>query len=157
FRRVRRGRDTRLGPSRSGLRRRRSLGGSTRPCNPRRRGEGPTQPALPRASRHEDVTECRRRYDSRVTSWNPVAVLRSFSRRLTAIIDQQASIEASLHDLRPRVDALSAENGIAEVAEELSRQRAVLRAIYEDEPGNRLRLWEMRADPDYPRPFEEDD
>jgi glycosyltransferase involved in cell wall biosynthesis len=32
----------------------------------------------------------------------------------------------------------------------------VLQAIYEDEPGNRRRLWALRESPEYERPFEEE-
>lgn len=92
-----------------------------------------------------------------VTTRNPLEALRSVSRRLTSILENQASIKASLDALNARVDALSPETRTADLTAELKLQMSVLRAIFEDEPGNRVRLWEMREDPDYMRPFEEAD
>ena len=37
----------------------------------------------------------------------------------------------------------------------MSRQTKILRAIYDEEPGNRRRLWALRESPEYGRPFEE--
>jgi hypothetical protein len=104
-------------------------------------------------------------YHPAVAIRNPLESLRSASRRLTSILENQAGLKASLDELSARVDALAAEaqaDALAtdartvDVGAELKLQMSVLRAIFEDEPGNRRRLWEMRSDPEYMRPFEED-
>jgi hypothetical protein len=87
---------------------------------------------------------------------SPIAALRSISRRLTAIIEQQGRLSESIEGLSARVDTLTAEVQTLGLAEALASQTETLRAIYEDEPGNRLRLWAMRESPEYARPFEEE-
>lgn len=88
---------------------------------------------------------------------NPLAALRSASQRLTSLLDYQVGLKASIDELTARVDALAAITRTTDITEELTRHMTVLRAIYENESSNRLRLWEMRQGSEYARPFEEDD
>jgi hypothetical protein len=76
---------------------------------------------------------------------------------LGARIDALAGeMRAFAEDLGARVDALAAELGNDGSASALARQIHVLQAIYEDEPGNRRRLWALREGSEYHRPFEEE-
>jgi hypothetical protein len=75
---------------------------------------------------------------------------------LTAILDQQQALTASVQDLSARLDALAAEVGAQGVKEALARETEILKAIYDDEAGNRRRLWALRESPEYARPFEEE-
>lgn len=75
---------------------------------------------------------------------NPVKALRSVAHRLITILDELRTLQASVDALGARVEALAA------------RELQILRAIYDDEPGNRRRLWALRESPEYDRPFEEE-
>jgi hypothetical protein len=76
--------------------------------------------------------------------------------QLAALADQQRALMASIEGLRTRLDALDAATSIRSVEAALARQEKILRAIYEEEPGNRRRLWALRESPEYLRPFEEE-
>jgi hypothetical protein len=79
-----------------------------------------------------------------------------FAAQLGAILDQQLALTASVRDLSERLNTLAAEVKVHGVKEALARQTEILRAIYEEEPGNRRRLWALRESPEYARPFEEE-
>lgn len=76
--------------------------------------------------------------------------------RLAAILDEQSALTASVHDLSARLNTLAAEVQTHGVKEALARQTEILRAIYDEEPGNRRRLWALRESAEYARPFEEE-
>jgi hypothetical protein len=87
---------------------------------------------------------------------SPLAAYRAVVHRLNSILAQQEALQRSVGDLNARLDALAAEIGASRIpAEVLARQMQVLRAIYDEEPGNRRRLWALRESPEYERPFEE--
>jgi hypothetical protein len=86
---------------------------------------------------------------------NPIRALRSLSRRVNSIVEKQHELEASVSDVSERLDRLGAEVRLLPDREALERQMQVLRAILDDEPGNRRRLWRLRESPEYARPFEE--
>jgi hypothetical protein len=81
-----------------------------------------------------------------------VSALRLAMQQLGAIGERQAQILEQQAQLREAIAKLS-----ATVEAESSSMRETLRAIAEDEPSSRLRLWAVRDDPDYERPFEESD
>lgn len=87
---------------------------------------------------------------------NPVRALRILAERLSAILTQQQAIQSSVNELTARVDALTEEVRTSADPLMLARQMQVLRAIYDEEPGNRRRLWTLRESPEYARPFDED-
>ena len=109
-------------------------------------------------------------------TWNPVRAMRSVSYRLAAILEHQQSLLTASDETKLRLDGLggatsalaaqvdalrgelqelrektAAASALADAAS--AREMTVLRAIYDDEPGNRRRLWRMREGPDYERPF----
>jgi hypothetical protein len=88
-------------------------------------------------------------------TWNPVRALRSLSRRVDAVAETQRELRAVVADVSQRLDALSAAVRLLPDREAAERQMQVLRAILDDEPGNRRRLWRLRESPEYARPFEE--
>ena len=59
-------------------------------------------------------------------------------------------------NLDARLTALTSEIRTLRTTEAVARQMEILRAIYDDEPANRLRLWALRESPEYARPFEEE-
>jgi hypothetical protein len=101
---------------------------------------------------------------------SPSAVLRSalsqlreINERQTVILDRQsdlarehANLQAAVDSLALRLDGRSAGDQLPGVEVALARQLGVLRAIFEDEPAARLRLWAIRDDPEYARPYEEE-
>jgi cellulose synthase/poly-beta-1,6-N-acetylglucosamine synthase-like glycosyltransferase len=64
---------------------------------------------------------------------------------------QRRAIKELRRDMRQR-DAV-----VKELREELLRQRQILQLIYDDEPGNRRRLRELRRSPEYELAFTEED
>jgi hypothetical protein len=87
---------------------------------------------------------------------NPVTALRSVAHRLTSILDRQQALQESVDHLGARVDVLAAEVRASADTAMLARQMQILRAIYDEEPGNRRRLWALRESSEYARPFEEE-
>ena len=65
------------------------------------------------------------------------------------------SLRASITELNEKVDALARDVAVGGGA--FHRQLQILRAIYDDEPGNRRRLWAMRDRADYGTPFTDPD
>jgi Glycosyl transferase family 2 len=77
---------------------------------------------------------------------------RPYLDELNARLDALAVQVKAQYGLNARLDALE-----AEMRDQLRRTRAVLRGVYEEEPANRRRLYELRRDPDYERAFTEDE
>jgi hypothetical protein len=83
---------------------------------------------------------------------SPLAALRRGVQRLGGSTRRHQELAASLDEMRARIDALAAESRTA-----AATQMEVLRAIFENEPANRLRLWELREQPDYMASFQEEE
>jgi hypothetical protein len=86
-----------------------------------------------------------------VTVRNPFDVVRRVSRGIRTLLERTEELKASVDELGARLDALAGESRAAAAAE-----LEVLQAIFENEAGNRVRLWELREDPEYMRPFDEE-
>lgn len=65
-------------------------------------------------------------------------------------------VRASIADLTAQAETVAAELRRNNTSHTLARQMQVLQAIYDDEAGNRRRLWSLRESPEYERPFEEE-
>jgi hypothetical protein len=92
-----------------------------------------------------------------VLSRDQVAAVEAIQRGLESVTSEQRVLQACLRELAERVDALAAGMQTLEIGDMLERQLQVLRAIVEDEPGNRRRLWALRESPEYQQPFVEED
>jgi len=86
---------------------------------------------------------------------NRLRAVRSAPARLSALGAGQEALNAGQQELERGLAELGAQQAATSAA--LDRQFEVLRAIYDDEPGNRRRLWALREDPEYRHPFEEPD
>jgi len=88
-----------------------------------------------------------------------IAALQQAFGQLPAIGERQAQILAAQESMRDAIDELArrVETETAAIRGALASHTDALRAAVEDESGSRLRLWEIRDDPEYARPFEEGD
>jgi glycosyl transferase family 2 len=74
---------------------------------------------------------------------------------LVRLQEQQLRLERQLRDMERTEELMS--SGLDGISESLGRTTAVLQMLYDDEPGNRRRLWELRGSPDYAASFDESD
>jgi hypothetical protein len=82
---------------------------------------------------------------------HPLDVLRRGTRRIRKHLETTEALRESVELLHARLDAFAGETRALAAAE-----MEVLQAIFENEAGNRLRLWELREHPEYTRPFTEE-
>jgi hypothetical protein len=101
-------------------------------------------------------------------NWGSAAELRSIAERLTALEEQVAAIaeqvrgnrEVLTHEIRHHAhySHKDVEQLRTEMREHLDAQMreqlAILQLIYDDEPGQRQRLWALRETPEYAVPFD---
>ncbi len=97
-------------------------------------------------------------------SWSSAKELRSISERLVALEAQVAAIAERLpddrhgltHEIRHHAEYLhrDVDQLRAEMREETERLREILQVVYDEEPAQRRRLWELRETAEYQVPFE---
>lgn len=98
--------------------------------------------------------------------WNPrpfraLRALRGATPNLEGLFARRNRVEGSLDALTQAVSALGASvealagmaDDVAAIKSEQHRHRLALQGIYDDEPGNRRRLWALRESPEYEVPF----
>jgi hypothetical protein len=97
-------------------------------------------------------------------TWSSAKELRSISERLAALEKQVAAIAERLsddrhgltHEIRHHGEYLhkDVEQLRAEMREGVENLREILQVIYDEEPAQRRRLWELRETPEYQVPFD---
>ena len=94
---------------------------------------------------HEEITRALATLSERLERLERVVDEQATSRHLDALRERAEGIGAGL-------DALRQDFGVSS-----GREMDILHALYTDIPGNRRRLWRLRASPDYAQPFTEPD
>jgi hypothetical protein len=93
-------------------------------------------------------------------SWGSAAELREITQRLAALEEQVAAIaehvlanrESLTHEIRHHDEYVRKD--LDGLRSQLRDQLEILQVIFDDEPAQRQRLWELRERPEYEEPFE---